>query len=57
MLSKSMPPSSPPQVGSGRRSKRFRDFILKSSIHSGSFFMKDISRTMSLSRPRRGLKT
>ena len=41
----------------GRRSKRARAERRKSRIHSGSFLMPDISRTMSSFRPFLGLKT
>ena len=41
----------------GLRSKRLSAFSRKSRIHSGSFFMADISRTISSFRPFLGLKT
>ena len=45
------------QSAMGLRSKRASAFRRKSSIHSGSFFMADISRTISSFRPFLGLKT
>ncbi len=41
----------------GRFSKRCRARRRKSRIHSGSFFMADISRTMDSLSPFLGLKT
>ena len=41
----------------GRRSKRWRARRRKSRIHSGSFFMADISRTIDSDSPFLGLKT
>ena len=40
----------------GLRSKCFSAFRRKSRIHSGSFFISDISRTMDSFRPFLGLK-
>ncbi len=45
------------QAAIGRRSKRLRAARRKSRIHSGSFFIADISRTMFSFRPFLGLKT
>ncbi len=53
MLSKSMPDRSEPQVGIGLRPNSFRPFSRRSSIHSGSFFFAEMSRTTSSFRPRR----
>ena len=55
MLSKSMPERSAPQVGMGLRSKYFRPLRRRSSIHSGSFFLAEMSRTTSSLMPRRAL--
>jgi hypothetical protein len=53
MLSKSMPDRSAPQFGMGLRSKSRRAFSRASSIHSGSFFFAEMSRTTSSLSPRR----
>src|SRR5215467_12484436 len=53
MLSKSMPVRSAPQFGIGLRPKFFRPLSRISSIHSGSFFRAEMSRTTSSDRPRR----
>ena len=52
MLSKSIADRSEPQVGIGLRSKSFRPFSRRSSIHCGSFFSAEMSRTTSSLRPR-----
>ena len=52
MLSKSMPLRSEPQVGMGLRRKSLRPFSRRSSIHCGSFFFEEMSRTMSSLSPR-----
>ena len=52
MLSKSMPDRSEPQVGIGLRSKSLRPFRRRSSIHCGSLFFAEMSRTTSSLRPR-----
>ena len=52
MLSKSMPDRSEPQVGIGLRSNSLRPLSRRSSIHSGSFFFAEMSRTTSSLRPR-----
>ena len=52
MLSKSMPDRSEPQVGMGLRWKSLRPFRRRSSIHCGSFFFAEMSRTTSSLRPR-----
>ena len=52
MLSKSIPSSSPPQVGIGLRWKSLRPFRRRSSIHCGSLFFAEMSRTTSSLRPR-----
>src|SRR5258706_6122175 len=57
MFWKSISATLPPQVGSGFLSKCSRALSRKASIHSGSFFIAEISRTTSWSRPRRDLKT
>src|ERR1700722_19759955 len=54
MFSKSMPDRSAPQFGMGLRSNSFRPFSRRSSIHWGSFFLPEMSRTTSSDRPRRG---
>ncbi len=53
MLSKSMPDRSEPQLGIGFLSKSARPLSRRSSIHSGSFFFAEMSRTTSSDRPRR----
>src|SRR5206468_5397451 len=53
MFSKSMPDRSEPQVGMGLRLNSLRPFSRRSSIHSGSFFLAEMSRTTSSDRPRR----
>ena len=53
MLSKSMPDRSEPQVGIGLLPNSRRPFSRRSSIHSGSFFCAEMSRTTSSDRPRR----
>src|SRR5580704_4003747 len=53
MLSKSMPDRSAPQLGMGLRPKFFSPLSRMSSIHSGSFFRVEMSRTTSSDRPRR----
>src|SRR6266702_1936278 len=53
MLSKSMPDISAPQLGIGLRPKFRRPLSRISSIHSGSFFRAEMSRTTSSDRPRR----
>src|SRR5262244_2259478 len=53
MFSKSMPDRSEPHVGIGLRLNRDRPFSRRSSIHSGSFFFAEMSRTTSSDRPRR----
>src|ERR1700733_4108356 len=53
MFSKSMPDRSAPQFGMGLRSNSFRPFSRRSSIHWGSFFLPEMSRTPSWARPRR----
>ena len=53
MLSKWMPVRSAPQSGIGLRRNSFRPFSRRSSIHSGSFFRAEMSRTTSSDRPRR----
>lgn len=52
MLSKSMPSRFEPQVGIGLRSKMRSAFSRVCSIHSGSFFFAEISRTTASDRPR-----
>ena len=52
MLSKSMPDRSEPQVGMGLRPKSLRPFRRRSSIHCGSLFFPEMSRTTSSFRPR-----
>ena len=53
MLSKSMPDRSAPQVGIGLRPNIRSPRSRRSSIHSGSFFLPEMSRTTSSDRPRR----
>ncbi|SLI52825.1 Uncharacterised protein [Mycobacteroides abscessus subsp. abscessus] len=52
MLSKSMPSRLEPQFGIGLRSKMRSALSRCSSIHSGSFFFAEMSRTTSSDRPR-----
>src|SRR3954471_3536574 len=52
MLSKSIPLRSAPQLGIGFLSNSRRPLSRKSSIHSGSFFNEEISRTFASDRPR-----
>ncbi len=52
MFSKSMPSSSAPHVGIGLRRKSLRPLRRRSSIHCGSFFFEEMSRTMSSLSPR-----
>lgn len=52
MLSKSIPDRSAPHDGIGLRSKSFRPFSRRSSIHSGSFFSVEMPCTTSVLRPR-----
>ena len=52
MLSKSMPLRSEPHVGIGLRWKSLRPFRRRSSIHCGSLFFDEMSRTTSSLRPR-----
>ena len=52
MLSKSMPDRSAPKVGIGLRSKSFRPLRRMSSIHCGSDFLAEMSRTTASDRPR-----
>ena len=52
MLSKSIDERSEPQVGIGLRWKSLRPFRRRSSIHCGSFFFAEMSRTTSSLRPR-----
>src|SRR6266508_2507953 len=52
MLSKSMVSRSAPQCGIGLRWKSFRPFSRSFSIHSGSFFFAEMSRTTASFRPR-----
>ena len=47
----------PPQWGIGLELKISRLFSRKSRIQAGSFFISEICRTMSASKPRRALKT
>src|ERR1700735_1113361 len=54
MLSKSMPDRSEPHAGIGFRPKYFSPLSRFSSIHSGSFFRGEMSRTTSLDTPRFG---
>src|SRR5450756_583907 len=53
MLSKSMPDRSEPQLCVGWRRKYFSPLRRFSSIHSGSFFLAEMSRTTSSDSPRR----
>jgi hypothetical protein len=53
MLPKSMPVRSAPQSGIGLRRNSLRPFNRNSSIHSGSSFRAEMSRTTSSDRPRR----
>src|SRR5665213_2249503 len=53
MLAKSMPDRSAPQSGIGFFSKMRRPLNRCSSIHAGSFFFAEMSRTTSSFRPRR----
>src|SRR5215470_10057183 len=53
MLSKSMPDRSAPQFGMGLRPKFLSPWSRSLSIHSGSFFRAEMSRTTSSDRPRR----
>ncbi|CAB4938683.1 unannotated protein [freshwater metagenome] len=55
MLSKSMPSRSEPQLGMGLRSKVLRAFRRASSIHSGSLFLAEMSRTTASDKPRLAL--
>jgi hypothetical protein len=52
MLSKSMPDRSAPQPGIGFLWNSRRPLSRKLSIHSGSFFSAEISRTFASDRPR-----
>ncbi len=52
MLSKSMVARSEPQVGIGLRWKSLRPFRRRSSIHCGSSFLAEMSRTTSSLSPR-----
>ncbi|SKW56002.1 Uncharacterised protein [Mycobacteroides abscessus subsp. abscessus] len=52
MLSKSMPSRLDPQFGMGFLSKVRNAFRRMSSIHSGSFFFPEISRTTASESPR-----
>ena len=56
MSSKFSPERSPPQVGHGRACACFSAFSRVFSIHSGSSFCAEISRTTSSSSPLRDLK-
>src|SRR5512142_2233849 len=53
MLSKSMVVRSAPQSGSGLRSNSRSPLSRRSSIHDGSCFLPEMSRTTSSDRPRR----
>ena len=55
MASKSMPDRSGPQVGIGFLSKVPSALRRRCSIHSGSSFRREMSRTTSSDRPRRAL--
>jgi hypothetical protein len=55
MLSKSIPVRSEPQVGIGFLPNSFRPLSRSLSIHSGSFFFAEMSRTTSSLRPRLAL--
>ncbi len=52
MLSKSMPDRSEPQLGIGFLSKIDSALSRRSSIHSGSLFFAEMSRTTASDRPR-----
>ena len=52
MFSKSMPDRSEPHVGIGLRWKSLRPLRRRSSIHCGSLFFAEMSRTTSSLRPR-----
>ena len=52
MLSKSIVDRSEPHVGIGLRPKSLRPFRRRSSIHCGSLFFEEMSRTTSSLRPR-----
>src|SRR3712207_6353858 len=52
MLSKSIVVRSAPQAGSGLRPNRRRPLSRRSSIHCGSFFLAEMSRTTASLRPR-----
>lgn len=52
MLSKSMPARLEPQFGMGLRSKMRSALSRVCSIHSGSFFLAEISRTTASDNPR-----
>ncbi len=52
MFSKSMSERSEPHVGIGLRWKSLRPFRRRSSIHCGSLFFAEMSRTTSSLRPR-----
>ncbi len=52
MLSKSMPDRSEPQFGIGFLSKICSAFSRRCSIHSGSLFFAEMSRTTASDRPR-----
>src|SRR6476469_2589486 len=53
MVSKWMPDRSAPQVGIGCRSNSLSALSRRSSIHCGSLFLSEMSRTTSSSTPRR----
>ncbi len=55
ILSKSMPERSAPQVGIGFLSNSRSALRRSLSIHSGSFFIAEMSRTTSSERPRRAV--
>ena len=55
MLSKSIPDRSEPQLGIGFLSNIASAFSRKSSIHSGSLFLAEMSRTTASDRPRLAL--
>ncbi len=52
MLSKSMPDRSEPQVGIGFLAKMSSALSRRCSIHSGSLFFAEMSRTTASDRPR-----
>ena len=52
MLSKSIPDRSPPHVGMGFFVNSFRPLSRRASIHSGSSFFAEMSRTTSSLMPR-----